>query len=66
VNRVGLDGNGYEYNGHSAVYDVLGARISSSELEQEFTQTLELSKEHITKNRQHLQFLQDRDSFTLD
>ena len=66
VNRVGLDGNDYEYSGHSAVYDVLGERISSSELEQEFIETIVLSKEHIAKNRNHLQFLQDRDSFTLD
>lgn len=66
VNRVGLDGNGYEYSGHSAVYNVLGERISSSELEQEFIETIVLSKEHIAKNRDHLQFLQDRDAFTLD
>ena len=66
VNRVGLDGNGYEYSGHSAVYDVLGEPISSSELEEEFIETIVLSKEHITENRNHLQFLQDRDSFTLN
>ncbi|MEM7185038.1 MAG: amidohydrolase [Bacteroidota bacterium] len=66
VNRVGLDGNGYEYTGHSAVYDVLGTLISSSELEQEFVETVQLSKDHINTNRSKLQFLQDRDSFTLD
>jgi len=65
VNRVGLDGNGFEYNGHSAVYDVLGERISSANFEQEFIETVTLSKEHIISNRKHLQFLEDRDDFTL-
>ena len=65
VNRVGLDGNGHEYVGHSAVYDVLGAQISTENFEEEFVETLLLSKEHIEKNRRHLQFLEDRDHFTL-
>ncbi|MEL6811908.1 MAG: amidohydrolase [Bacteroidota bacterium] len=66
VNRVGLDGNGHEYIGHSAVYDVLGAHISTSQFEEEFIETITLSKDHITSNRRHLQFLMDRDSFSLD
>ena len=65
VNRVGLDGNGFEYTGHSAVYDVLGAHISTTNFEQEFTETVILSKEHINTNRKRLQFLEDRDDFTL-
>jgi predicted amidohydrolase len=65
VNRVGMDGNGHEYTGHSAVYDVLGEQISTSNFEKEFTQTIELQREHIRSNRQHLQFLNDRDEFTL-
>ena len=28
VNRVGLDDNGHEYSGHSAIFDVLGKQIS--------------------------------------
>jgi len=64
VNRVGFDGNGHEYIGHSAVYDVLGKQISSSGLD-EFTETVVLEKEHIATNRKHLQFLNDRDHFTL-
>ena len=66
VNRVGLDGNGFEYSGHSSVYDVLGAHISTTQWEQEFIETIVLSKEHIAANRNHLQFLEDRDSFTLN
>jgi predicted amidohydrolase len=66
VNRVGLDGNNHEYIGHSAVYDVLGEQISTSANESEFVETIILDKEHIDSHRNHLQFLQDRDKFTLD
>lgn len=65
VNRVGLDGNGHEYTGHSAIYDVLGTQISTQDYEKEFVDTVTLSKTHITKNRKHLQFLNDADAFTL-
>tara|TARA_R110002072_G_scaffold7503_2_gene40772 strand:+ start:555689 stop:556477 length:789 start_codon:yes stop_codon:yes gene_type:complete len=67
INRVGLDGNDHEYVGHSAAYDVLGAQISSKkDLENEFIETVTLSKEHIATHRKHLQFLNDRDGFTLN
>lgn len=64
VNRVGFDGNDHEYIGHSAVYDVLGKEISTSVFD-EFIETIVLEKEHIESNRKKLQFLNDRDSFTL-
>ncbi len=66
VNRTGLDGNGHQYTGHSAAYDVLGAHVSTKALEKEFVNTITLSKSHIIKNRQHLQFLNDADHFTLE
>lgn len=66
VNRTGLDGNGHQYTGHSAAYDVLGAHISTTALEKEFVNTITLSKDHIIKNRKHLQFLNDADQFTLE
>jgi len=65
VNRIGADGNGHMYNGHSAVFDVLGEQISDSNNEIDFTQTISLQKSHIEKNRKHLQFLNDRDEFNL-
>ncbi len=65
VNRVGFDGNDHQYSGHSAVYDVLGKQISTTDFETEFNETIVLEKEHITNNRNHLQFLNDRDHFTL-
>lgn len=65
VNRVGLDGNGHEYVGHSAGYNVLGDRISTSDDEITFAETLALSKQHIKETRNKLQFLNDRDAFNL-
>jgi len=65
VNRVGEDGNGHQYSGHSAVYDVLGEQISNSNFEEDFTETITLQKSHVETHRRHLQFLNDRDKFNL-
>ena len=65
VNRVGMDGNQHEYVGHSAVYNVLGDHISRQQFENEFIDTVALSKDHIITTRKHLQFLNDRDAFNL-
>jgi predicted amidohydrolase len=64
VNRVGTDGNDHHYIGHSAVYDVLGKKISISDID-EYIETIVLEKEQIKSNREHLQFLNDRDGFIL-
>ncbi|MEM9142880.1 MAG: nitrilase-related carbon-nitrogen hydrolase, partial [Bacteroidota bacterium] len=63
VNRVGKDDSGYEYNGHSAVYDVLGEKLAFSEIEEVLYVTL--SKTEIRSHRDKLGFLKDRDSFNL-
>ncbi|MFC7356362.1 amidohydrolase [Jejudonia soesokkakensis] len=65
VNRVGLDGNGHQYTGHSAGYDVLGELLTTSDYEKEFTETITLEKEHVVTLRDRLQFLQDRDYFEI-
>ena len=65
VNRTGTDANNHQYNGHSAVYDVLGEQVSTANFEEEFVETIVLQKSHIEKNRTHLQFLNDRDDFNL-
>ena len=65
VNRVGLDANNHEYSGNSAVYDVLGEKISHIKPETEQIEIVELNKTHISTNRQKFQFLNDRDLFTL-
>lgn len=65
VNRVGLDGKNHEYPGHSAVYDVLGEKLTHLEANKEGIEILQLSKGHIAKNRRYLGFLNDKDRFNL-
>ncbi len=65
VNRVGLDANNYEYPGHSAVYNVLGEKMSTLEDNKESTEIVVLEKEHIQYYRNKLDFLNDRDNFNL-
>lgn len=66
VNRVGVDGNGFEYTGHSAAYDVLGNRIDELPISKEAIAIVTLSKSHINLFRDKLQFLNDRDHFNLE
>jgi len=65
VNRIGLDGNNYEYPGHSAAYDVLGNRIDSIPADKEVIDIVVLEKGVINKYRDKLNFLNDRDNFNL-
>lgn len=66
VNRVGLDGNNYEYSGHSGAYDVLGHRMDTIAESTETIEVVTLEKSHITKYRERLGFLKDRDTFSLE
>ena len=66
VNRVGFDANNYEYSGHSAVYDVLGTKISTITPGVEQMEIISLDKGHINKYREKLQFLNDRDHFIIN
>ena len=63
VNRCGRDETGYEYSGHSAVYDCLGEQQVFSEEETVLYATL--NKAHITTTRNKLKFLDDSDGFSL-
>ena len=63
VNRIGLDNLGYEYPGHSAVYDALGNQMVYSEEEEILHAILEKSQLESTRNK--LKFLDDRDAFIL-
>jgi predicted amidohydrolase len=65
VNRVGLDGNNHEYSGHSAAYDVLGHRIDEIPYDEEAMEIVTLSKRELETYRTKLNFLEDRDSFSL-
>ena len=64
VNRVGTDGNGHEYNGHSGIYNSLGATLAFAE-EKECVISAGLTKDHLQETRQKLNFLADRDRFDL-
>ena len=66
VNRVGLDANKFEYNGHSAVYNCLGEGISNIEEGKESVTIVKLDKEHLQKVRSKLNFLNDKDSFEIN
>lgn len=66
VNRVGEDENGYQYNGHTAVYDYLGADVATTiEGEEEVLQCT-LTKSFQDETRKKLNFLNDRDYFTIN
>lgn len=65
INRVGLDGNNFEYSGHSAAYDVLGKRMDSIPHETEAIEIITLDKTHIETYRNKLGFLNDKDDFNL-
>lgn len=65
VNRTGKDGDGYEYNGHTAAYDALGQNITELNLEKPFVKEITLDKGHISETRGKFKFLQDRDDFIL-
>ena len=65
VNRVGADANNLAYNGHSAAYNCLGEKESISKNENEFIEIVTLDKKHILETRKKLNFLNDKDSFTI-
>jgi omega-amidase len=64
VNRIGFDKNINRYNGHSQVIDFLGNYLLNQE-ENESTSVIELHKDQLIKIREQLNFLSDRDCFTL-
>ncbi|WP_299524934.1 amidohydrolase [Winogradskyella sp.] len=66
VNRVGLDGNNYEYTGHSAAYNVLGHRMDTLPIQEEAVEIIILEMDHIKTYREKLGFLKDRDYFNLE
>lgn len=65
VNRVGEDANGYEYIGHTAVYDFLGGEIATTKEGQEDFIQCKLTKSELYHTRKKLNFLNDRDQFAI-
>jgi len=66
VNRVGEDENGYEYNGHTAIYNFLGEKLSSTIEGKENILQCVVSKNKLRKIRKKLNFLQDQDAFKIE
>jgi len=64
VNRIGLDDNNFEYNGHSQAVDFLGNYLLDPQ-ENDGIFIVELDKEKLLETRNKLGFLNDRDSFDL-
>jgi omega-amidase len=64
VNRVGTDGNGHRYNGHSQVIDFMGD-YSIDPFEDEAVVATSLDQEAMLQARQKFGFLNDRDSITV-
>lgn len=65
VNRVGVDGNGHEYAGASAVLDFLGTPLSQDS-DQELVTTTTLSMAQLHTHREHFPAWMDADRFTLE
>lgn len=65
LNRIGSDANVDAYNGHSAVYAPLGEKISTTDWESEFVETITLNKPKLDDTRKNFQFLNDRDRFKI-
>lgn len=64
VNRIGEDGNGNAYSGHSQIIDALGNYVTEP-FETESVITVTLDKEALHETRKKFAFLNDRDSFTI-
>ena len=64
VNRIGLDDNNFEYNGHSQTVDFLGNYVLEPQ-ETEGVFIVELNKEKLVETRNKFGFLNDRDVFEL-
>jgi len=65
VNRVGEDGNKIPFNGHSKVFDAFGKELLSATENKEQILQIEISLDDLKLKRRQMNFLQDRDDFTL-
>ena len=65
INRIGVDGNGFEYSGKSIIIDPKGEIIYEAKKNQEDIYTAILNYENILKIRQKFPVLNDRDNFII-
>jgi len=66
VNRIGLDGNGHPYCGHSKIVDPMGNVVGDLDDNEQSAIISVLSMEELTDVRTKLNFLEDRDSFAIN
>jgi predicted amidohydrolase len=64
VNRIGVDGTGLHYPGHSCIYDMHANNLLDMK-DKEGIAIAEIEKEPLMQYRDHFRFLQDRDSFNI-
>jgi omega-amidase len=65
VNRVGEDGNGIPFNGYTKVFDAFGKELLSAKENMEEVLQIEISLDDLKLKRRQMNFLKDRDNFTL-
>ena len=65
VNRVGEDGNGIPFNGYTKVFDAFGKELLSAKENMVEVLQIEISLVDLKLKRRQMNFLQDRDDFTL-
>jgi len=65
VNRVGEDGNEIPFNGHSKVFDAFGKELFSATENKVEVLQFEISLDDLKLKRRQMNFLQDRDNFSL-
>ncbi|MEN2284269.1 amidohydrolase [Algoriphagus sp. SE2] len=65
VNRVGKDGNGIDYLGHSGVFDFKGIELSQTEKEVEKTEIFQLEAAVLESYRQKFPAWRDADAFKI-
>ena len=65
VNRVGQDGNGIEYNGHSSVISPKGEIVFTNEGD-EATRTVDLNAHSLQAFRDRFPAYMDADDFTIE
>ena len=65
VNRVGVDGNGIEYNGNSAIIDPEGDSIFKGD-DMEIIKTVQLSANSLNAFRDRFPAYMDADDFTVE
>jgi predicted amidohydrolase len=66
VNRIGKDGNGVLFNGHSKVVNAFGKELFSTIENKEDVLQIAISLDDLKLKRRQMNFLQDRDNFTLE